>query len=67
MDLEVLREAVRKWIYYQNARTLVLKNQRLDYWLRFFKRRWVIKDVESLSKADRKEHDRALKLRVFKK
>ena len=25
MDLETLREWVRKWIYYQNARTLVLK------------------------------------------
>jgi len=67
MDIEVFRKWIDNKVFFINCRTMTIKDQRLDYWLRFFKRRWTIKNVESLSKEDRVAHDRSLKLRVFKK
>lgn len=67
MSLEVLREAVKKWIYYSNARTLVLEDQRLDKRLRFFKKGGKINDITKLPKIQQKAIERSLKLRVFKK
>jgi len=67
MTLEVLREAVNNWIYYPNARTLVMEDRLLDYYLKFFQKGWVIKKVEDLETADRRAVDKALKLRTMKK
>ncbi len=67
MDLKTLRELVNKWIYYANARTIVLEDQRLDNRLRFFKTWWVVKDITKENKVNQKAIERALKLRVFHK
>ena len=67
MDLETLRSAVKNWIYYSNARTLILEDQLLDSYLKKYQKWEVINDIELLPKSHQKAIARASKLRVFKK
>jgi len=63
MDIEVFRKWIDKWIFFINCRTIELENTRLDYYLKFFRDWWVIKNMEELSILERMAADKALELR----
>ena len=66
MTIEALREWVKSWIYYRNARTLVLEDQLLDKHLRYFKKWIKVYDIENLSKEEQEAISLASKLRNIK-
>jgi len=65
MSLEALRAANNNSIFFTNARTLVLEDQRLDYYLKLFRDGWKV-EMESLSTSDLKAAEKALQLRTMK-
>ena len=69
ISLEELRYAVKVWIYYPTARTLVMEDKLLEKWLKAFQHKDPIinKDVSKLSPEDKKASERASQLRQFKK
>lgn len=58
---------VDAWIYYENARTLVMEDKLLEKYLKLFKRWENIDNVETLPRSHQKAIARASKLRIFKK
>ena len=60
MEIEILREAVKEWIYYPIARTLVMKDRRIDKWLRFLRSKRVTNDaVRNMTNIDLHSLERA--------
>jgi hypothetical protein len=67
MSIETLRASVKAWIYYRNARTLVMQDRLLEKHLKYYQR-WInIENIEKLSKKEQDVIARASKLRVFHK
>ena len=67
MKYDDLVSFVDKWIYYENARTLVMEDKLLEKYLKLFKKWKVIENVEELPLKDQRAIARASKLRIFKK
>lgn len=62
MDIEVLREAIDNKLFFINARTLKLKDELLDLYLKFFKNWWKIDRIEDYSKLHIRAIEKAIKL-----
>jgi len=64
LPLEVLSKWVEKWVYWQTARSLKMKDELLQYYLRELKKWTVFEHIEQLDDINRKTLDLALKLQI---
>lgn len=67
LDIETLRYAVKIWLYYSTARTLILEDRLLDKHLRLWKDWVIVNDIQLLPEAEQKAIARASELRIFDK
>lgn len=67
MSIEELRAAVKKWIYYPTARTLVMKDRLLKKYLKMYQNNESIDDITKLPKEDFEALQKASKMRTFLK
>ncbi len=66
-DIKALREAVKKWLYWETARCFTMNDKLLEYYLIELNRGTIFNYIERLDKKHRTKLDLAMKLRILKK
>ncbi len=65
-SIEALREAVSMWIYWSSARTIIIKDELINFYALELNKWTVYENIETMDIADRKSLDKALYLRILK-